>query len=103
MSDIIGRGTSPTNTFEVPVDLTGAVALKIYYSQLGRVVIEKSLPDITVTADRLVTQLTQQETLRLKSTELVDIQIRARMPSGVALESEIITTDVGRVLKDEVI
>jgi len=103
MADIIGRGTTPTNTFTVPIDLTGAVEMKIYYAQLGRVIFEKTLPDITVSSTKLITTLTQQETLRLKDTEPVEIQIRARMPNGSAPESDIIVTDVGRVLKDEVI
>ena len=43
----IGRGTTPTNKFNVSMDLTEATVLYITYAQLGKTVIEKTLADVT--------------------------------------------------------
>ena len=39
------RGTTPTNIFNVDVDLTTATAIYITYNQNGKTVFEKSLAD----------------------------------------------------------
>lgn len=96
------RGTTPTNTFTVDVDLTQAEALYITYKQGGRTVIEKKLADITVTAEALTVTLTQTDTLKLRSGN-VEIQIRARLIGGEALASEIMTVPVEAILKEGVI
>lgn len=98
------RGTTPTNIFNVDVDLTTATAIFITYNQNGKTVFEKSLADgeITVAADKLTVVLTQQETLKLDDRDIA-IQIRAKMPDSTVLASNIINATVDEVLKDEVI
>ena len=96
------RGTTPTNTFTVDVDLTSAVALYITYKQGARVAIEKAIDDIDITSEALTVTLTQQDTLKLQKGD-VDIQVRVRFPDDKALASDIITVPVERVLKDGVI
>ena len=94
------RGTTPTNTFEVDRDLTGAT-IYITYSQDGKVIFEKTGSDLTVTEDKITCTLSQEDTLALKSGR-VEIQIRY-IQAGVADASDIIDTSVGRILKDGVI
>lgn len=96
------RGTTPTHTFLVDLDLTAAQVIYITYSQQNTPVLSKEIGDITVSADSLVTRLTQAETLQFKERE-VEIQIRARFSDGTAVASNIIKTTAERILKDGVI
>lgn len=96
------RGTTPTNVFNVDVDLTNAEVIYITYKQQNKVVFEKEKSDITVTETALTVKLTQEETLKLTERE-VEIQIRARFSDGTALASNIIKTTASKILKDGVI
>lgn len=102
------RGTTPINTFEVDVDLSGAEVLFITYRQQGRVVCEKTIEDITFTPkteqepDKVSVQLTQLDTLKMRHGN-VEIQIRARYPTGEAIASQIMVVPVDAILKDGVI
>lgn len=96
------RGTTPTNTFTVDLDLTLAQVLYITYKQGGRTVIEKKLEDVTITAETLTVTLTQADTLKLRDGS-VDIQIRARLIDGSAPASQIMTVPVEAILKEGVI
>ena len=93
------RGTTPTHTFTSDIDLRAATVLFITYSQKGHVVIEKSLEDVTINEDSVVTTLTQAETLRLITGD-VNIQIRAGFEDGSRIASNIITTSAKMILKD---
>ena len=96
------RGTTPTNTFTVDVDLRQATALYVTYKQNSRVILEKTLADATITETSVAVTLTQEETLAFgKGT--VSIQIRAKFVDGVAIASNIITANVNAILKDGVI
>lgn len=96
------RGTTPTNVFNVDLDLTNAEVIYITYKQQNKVVFEKEKSDITVTENSLTVKLTQEETLKLTERE-VEIQIRARFSDGTALASNIIKTTANKILKDGVI
>lgn len=102
MSNII-RGTTPTNIFNVNVDLTEAEDIIISYAQKGNVVINKMISDIEVTEETLSTTLTQTETLKLDAAYNVEIQIRALFDDGTAIASDIISVDVGAILYEGVI
>ena len=92
------RGSTPTNTFTVAIDLTAAT-IYVTYSQHGRVVFEKTGSDLTVTATTISCTLSQAETLALETGE-VCIQIRYVMPDGTADASNIIRTTAEMILKD---
>ena len=93
------RGTTPTNTFNVDVDLTDAVAIYITYVQGDQTIFEKDIDDITVESDKLTVNLSQEDTLKLSPKE-VRIQIRAKFADGTAIASNIITTMANAILKD---
>lgn len=95
------RGTTPTNTFEVDRDLTEA-RVYVTYSQMGKVVIEKTNEDLTITADSIECTLSQEDTLALKDG-IVEIQIRYITELGAADASDIMRTTAERILKDGVI
>ena len=93
------RGTTPTNTFKTNIDLTGATVF-VTYSQGKRTVIEKTGDALEVTEDAVVTRLTQRDTLAFTAAQRVSIQIRFVFPDGTAGASNIMTADVGEILKD---
>ena len=93
------RGTTPTNTFKTNIDLTGATVF-LTYSQRGRVVLEKTSDDLEITAEAIVTRLTQKDTLGFDALQKVSIQIRYVFPDGTAGASNIMTASVGEILKD---
>lgn len=96
------RGTTPTHTFRVPIDLTSAAVLKVYYKQGYEVLVEKEKPDLDVTPSTITVQLTQEETLRFADGQ-IKMQIRARMPNGKAVKSKVKMTSADELLKNEVI
>ena len=93
------RGTTPTNTFKTNIDLTGA-AVYVTYSQRGKTVLEKTGEDLDVSAEAVVTRLSQRDTLGFAATEKVRIQIRYVVPDGTAGASNIMAVEVGDILKD---
>lgn len=97
------RGTTPTNVFAIDLDLTDADVVYITYKQGGETVIEKTKSNMTIDAEQITVELTQEETLRLRSPETVQIQIRARFSDGAAVASNIMTATVEQILKNGVI
>lgn len=95
------RGSTPTNTFEVDIDLTGATVY-VSYEQQGKTVIEKTGNALTISPDKIVLQLSQEETLSLKPGDVL-IQLRYVFPTGAADASNIIRTTAERIIKDGVI
>ena len=93
------RGTTPTNAFKTNIDLTGATVF-LTYSQRGRVVLEKTGDDLEISAEAIVTRLTQKDTLGFDALQKVSIQIRYVFPDGTAGASNIMTVNVGEILKD---
>ena len=93
------RGTTPTNTFKTNIDLTGATVF-LTYSQRGRVVLEKTGDDLEISAEAIVTRLTQKDTLGFDALQKVSIQIRYVFPDGTAGASNIMTASIGEILKD---
>ena len=96
------RGSTPINIFRVNVDLTNATVF-VTYAQGGVVKIEKTGDDLIVTEDTISTTLTQEDTLKLESNQLVEMQIRYIKPNGIADGSNIVTASVGKILKDGLI
>lgn len=95
------RGSTPTNTFDVDLDLRGATVF-ISYEQEGAVIIEKTGEDVDIGESQLSLTLSQEETLKFHPGK-VFIQIRYVFPNGAADASEIIQTTFERIIKDGVI
>lgn len=97
-NDALRRGTTPTNTFNVNIDLREATVF-ISYAQRGVVLVDKTGLDLFVEEDKITTRLSQEDTLKFKPGE-VDIQIRYVKADGTADASNIIKTTVDMILKD---
>ncbi len=96
------RGTTPTNTFTVDVDLTTAIAVFVTYKQGDRILVEKDIDDLDITATKVEVTLSQEDTLAFAQGS-VRIQIRAKYGDGAAIASNIIVAPVDQILKDGVI
>lgn len=99
----IQRGSTPVHIFHTSVDLRDADVLFITYQQAGKTVVEKDKSDCEVSEDKFQLQLTQEETLMFNPEHSVRIQVRARFVDDTAIVSNIIHTDVGKLLKSGVI
>lgn len=92
------RGTTPTNTFSVDIDLTGTTIF-IDYEQDGKIILEKTGTDVTVATNSLTVELTQADTLKFHPGA-ANIQIRYVDAFGTADASQIIHTTFERIIKD---
>lgn len=92
------RGTTPINIFRTDVDLTNASVLFITYKQNGKVVLEKTIDDVSIHGEMVEVRLSQRETL-LFSEGIVTIQIRAKFQDGSVIASSLIRTNAREILK----
>ena len=95
------RGTTPTYTFTLPdgVRLDDFIAAYLTFSQNGRTVLEKTKSELEATESGFRLLLSQTDTLRFAPGS-VKIQLRARMPDGTAVASNVISATAQEVLKD---
>lgn len=91
------RGTTPTITITTDIDLSAASNLYVTFKQGDRIAIEKTLEDVTVTAESVVCELSQDDTLALKDG-LVRFQIRATLGDS-KVASNIMVTSADEILK----
>ena len=94
------RGTTPTNIFNANIDLTDATSLFVTYQQYGKTVIEKTIEDVTIDGETISVPLTQRETLSFIPEIPVRIQVRAALPDGTRVSSNILSVNVETVLKE---
>lgn len=100
------RGTTPTITFTLPFEAAKIDAMFITFAQKETpyakdsiVIFEKSLADCKAFGNEISLTLTEEDTLRLKSREDVEIQIRAA--SGeIKMASPVYVEPVCRILKE---
>ena len=99
----IPRGSTPTHIFHTAIDLSEADAVWLTYKQGSNVVLNKQIEDLVIDAESVTATLSQKEALMFSKNSKVRIQIRARFSNGVAVQSNIVETDVDDVLKEGVI
>lgn len=97
------RGTTPTHTFYLPFDAAVVSKVRIIYAQNDEEVFTKETADCTLSDMKVVTKLTQEETLSLDQRKNVQIQLRVITTDGDALASNVITKGVLELLEDEVL
>ncbi len=95
------RGTTPTHTFTLPegIKSTDFSEIFITYSQNGEPVLEKTGDELTLEESVIKIVFSQTDTLKFEPGP-VKIQLRAKMPDGQAVASNIISTTAREVLKD---
>lgn len=91
------RGTTPTITITTDIDLTSAINMFVTFKQNDRIVFEKTLADVEITSESVICNLTQEDTLSLKSG-IVRFQIRATLGDS-KVASNVMTASVDKILK----
>ena len=96
------RGTTPSFEFTLPFEVETLAKCYVSFSQFGRVVLEKTLDEVTTSGKKIMFKLTQEETLRF-APDFIQIQIRCVTMDSEALASNIMNTHASLILKDGVI
>lgn len=96
------RGTTVYHKFHTNVDLRGS-RVYVTYKQKYRTVVEKTNKDIAINADSIEVALTQLDTLKMDVGKPIEVQIRYVTSDSEANASNIITMNIGEVLKGGVI
>lgn len=96
------RGTTPTLRFTLPESFLNIQISALYVSmaQSGRIVIEKNIDNLILDGQIITISLTQEETLKFKSDIDVEIQISLKDSSNMVYRSNIVKTNVKRILKE---
>ena len=97
------KGTTPTHTFDIPMDTSLIKEVKITYSQKDEEKLVKRTPQCSFGEGTISTRLSQEDTFRFTSNTFVTIQIRILTTGGDALICEPIIASVGKCLDDEVL
>lgn len=97
------RGTTPTLEFTLPFDTGELDEAYVSFAQRNEVVLEKTLSECECIGNKMIVRLSQEDTLKLRSDQGTEIQIRARTKGGEALASNIMRVSTERILKDGVI
>lgn len=95
----IRRGTTPTHTFGVDLDLRDAIVF-VHYTQNGIVIVEKTGKDVITDEESITVTLSQQETLKFEANVPVCIQISYVLQDGTADKSNVIVLMANETLKD---
>lgn len=111
------RGTTPTNTFDVDIDLRTAEVIYLTYCQPFRsgkdcdechrcpdynecFKFEKIKEDMDINEDTVSVKLTQAETLSFDAKKNIAIQFRAKYPGEDAVASNTMITSIENILKE---
>lgn len=96
------RGTTPTHTFELPFSASNFVVYTVTYSQANNVIVKKEKNDCEESGNKILVMLTQEETLKFNTNDVVEIQIKAMDSDGVVTASDVVRTTAKKIL-DEVV
>lgn len=85
------RGATWHSEFELPFGEEYISVLEITYSQNGEIILQKRKEDCTIKGNIIYVELTQEETFLFDEKQLVDVQIKAKDPTGNAVSSDVIS------------
>lgn len=97
------RGTTPTHTFEIPMEKAMIKSATVIYKQDDEIILRKTIDDCRIEDGKIVIHLTQEETLSFRCDKSVYIQVAILTPGGDALRSDIMRVTVDQCLDREVI
>lgn len=105
MMNDIGRGTTPTLSFDYVKIKVNTISVAFLTMVQGKTTIEKTLGDAIIDTENnsLIWKLTQNETLQFVSDANIKIQVRYKLVDGTAGKSPMYSVPASVVLKDGVI
>ncbi len=95
------RGTTPTLSFTIPYNASEIADGWVTLKQYDHIVLDKRITDEGVSfRDKLIeVKLTQTETLKLYATGC-KAQLRLKLADGNVVASNIVSVNIGEILKD---
>lgn len=97
------RGTTPTFTFNLPIEADTITKLNVTFKQ-GITRFEKGLADVEKSGKTLTVSLSEEDTLQLIATKATTLSIRLRIGVGeLRMASQIFTVPVEEILKEGVL
>lgn len=96
-------GTTPTHTFGLPISTDKIAALRITYEDSGKIVLQKEKDDCELIGSKVITKLSQEETLRFGSNKIIRIQLKVKTTGGDVLVSNVMKKPTRIVLDKGVI
>lgn len=97
------RGTTPTFTFDLPLDTKSLKEIRVVFAQCNEVLLTKTVSDCKIEERSFSVTLTQEETFLFCKNSCIQVQVRVLTNSGEALASEIYHIDCNMCLENEVI
>lgn len=93
------RGTTPTFTFTLPIECKTITKLSVAFKQGGKLLVERGLPDVTMSGKVLSCTLTEEEALQLRAGMELQFQLRVGVGSA-RMASQVFRVPVNQILKD---
>ncbi len=97
------RGTTPTHTFVLPFDTANVKECMIIYGQDDKEVLRKEASVCTMSDNKIVVELTQEDTLKFDCKKNVQLQLRVLTQDDKALATKVQTYPVHKCLNSEVL
>ena len=98
------RLTTPTHEFELDIDVDIIEKIYIDYAQNGKILVEKTINDVTFNQNCAIIEMTQEETKKFDAKiPIVDFQIRIIDKASHSIASDILHLSLEDVLNDEVL
>lgn len=97
------QGTTPTHTFQLPVDADTLKQVKIIYVQCGKQVLAKYKKDCTSEGKTVRVTLSQEETFMFECCYPAQVLVRALTADGLAPASKPMPFTVEPIYDDEVL
>lgn len=96
------QGTTPIHTFDIPLKKSIIRSVKITYKQGDDIILCKRTGDCEIEDGKIVTHLTQEDTLRFECDKIIKIQLRVFTNDGESLVSDVMRRGIHECLDDEV-
>ena len=97
------RGTTPTHIFTLPFDVSIITDVRVIYSQEKVVKIRrKGIEECSMVGNDITLKLTREETMKLNSSKLVNIQLEIWTPGNDVMVSDPILKSIDECFDDEV-
>lgn len=96
------RGTTPTHIFTLPFDVSIVTDVRVIYSQEKVVKIRKGIEECSMEGNDITLKLTREETMKLNSSKLVNIQLEIWTPGNDVMVSDPILKSIDECFDDEV-
>lgn len=84
------RGTTPTQTFGLPVSGENVKNIRVTYSQDDEIVLEKKFDDVRFEGSKVIFELSQEETFKFKAG-IAEVQLRVLTDDNKLFGNEPIT------------